>query len=255
MQVQLIRNATLVLKVSGKTLLVDPLFGARAQYDPIPMTGNDLRYPLVDLPFPAEELPQLVVSLDAVLLTHTHPDHWDEVAQQLLPKQLPIFCQPADVETLLGQGFTQVRPIETQLDWEGIRFSRTTGQHGTGEIGQMMGTVSGFVVEAEQQRLYIAGDTIWCDDVTQALDQYQPDAVVVNAGAARFVQGEPIVMTAAEVVQVAQYAPQAQVYAMHIEAVPHGTESRATTREVVDREGLPARVHVLNDGEQITIQK
>ncbi|TGD78962.1 MBL fold metallo-hydrolase [Hymenobacter wooponensis] len=255
MQVQLIRNATLLLKVAGKTLLVDPMLGARAQYNPIPVAGNELRYPLVELPFPAEELPPLVASLDAVLLTHTHPDHWDAVAQELLPKELPIFCQPADVETLLGQGFTQVRPVKTQLEWEGIRLFRTTGQHGTGEIGQLMGTVSGFLVEAEQQRLYIAGDTIWCDDVTQALDQYQPDAVVLNAGAARFVQGDPIVMTAAEVVQVAQHAPQAQVYTVHLETVPHGTENRTTTQEVAEREGLSSRVHVPADGEWITIQK
>ena len=253
MQVQLIRNATLLLKVAGKTLLVDPLFAARDQYDPFAMAGNGLRYPLVDLPFPAEELPQLVASLDAVLLTHTHPDHWDEVAQQLLPKDLPIFCQPADMETLLGQGFTQVRPVEAQLDWEGIRLFRTSGQHGTGEIGQLMGTVSGFVVDAEQQRLYIAGDTIWCDDVTQALDQYQPNAVVLNAGAARFVQGDPIVMTAAEVVQVARYAPQAQVYAVHLETVPHGTENRTTTQAVAEQEGLSARIHVPADGQWITI--
>ncbi|QJX45826.1 MBL fold metallo-hydrolase [Hymenobacter taeanensis] len=255
MQVQLIRNATLLLKVAGKTLLIDPMLGARAQYDPLPMAGNNLRYPLVDLPFPAEELPQLVASLDAVLLTHPHPDHWDTVAQQLLPKELPVFCQPADEETLLGQGFTQVRPVEGQLNWEGIQFSRTSGQHGTGEIGKLMGTVSGFVVEAGQQRLYIAGDTIWCDDVTQALDQYQPDAIILNAGAARFAQGDPIVMTAAEVLQVAQHAPQAQVYAVHLEAVPHGTENRATTQAVAEQEGLSSRVHVPADGEWITIQK
>lgn len=253
MQVQLIRNATLLLKVAGKTLLVDPLLAPRAHYDPIRMSGNELRYPLVELPFPADELPQLLASLDAVLLTHTHPDHWDDVAQELLSRELPIFCQPADAETLRTQGFTQVRPIDTYFDWEGIRISRTSGQHGTGEIGQLMGTVSGFVVEAEQQRLYLAGDTIWCDDVRQALDQYQPNTVVVNAGAARFVQGDPIVMTAAEVVQVARHAPEAQVYAVHLEAVPHGTEDRAATQAHIEQEGLADRVHVPANGEWMTM--
>lgn len=253
MQVQLIRNATLLLKVADKTLLVDPLLAPRAHYDPIRMSGNELRYPLVELPFPADELPQLLASLDAVLLTHTHPDHWDDVARELLPRELPVFCQPADVETLRTQGFTQVRPVETQLDWEGIRFYRTSGQHGIGEIGQLMGTVSGFVVEAEQQRLYLAGDTIWCEEVRQALDQYQPTVVIVNAGAARFVQGDPIVMTAAEVVQVAQHAPQAQVYTVHLEAVPHGTEDRAATQAQIAQEGLAARVHVPANGDWITV--
>ncbi|UOQ72113.1 MBL fold metallo-hydrolase [Hymenobacter cellulosilyticus] len=254
MQVQLIRNATLLLKVAGKTLLVDPLLAPRFQYDPIPQTANTVRNPTVDLPFAATELPALLASLDAVLLTHTHLDHWDTVAQQQLPKDLPILCQPADTELLRTAGFTQVLPIDTQLEWEGIRVYRTSGQHGRGEIGRQMGTVSGFVVEAEGQRLYIAGDTIWCEEVEQALDLYHPNFIVVNAGAAQFLQGGAIVMTAADVAQVARHAPQASIYAVHLEAVNHCAEDRATTRAYLAQQGLTARVHVPADGEWLTLQ-
>ncbi|MCB2407456.1 MBL fold metallo-hydrolase [Hymenobacter lucidus] len=253
MQVQLIRNATLLLKVAGKTLLVDPLLAPRFQYDPIPQTANPVRNPTADLPFPVSELPALVASLDAVLLTHTHLDHWDDVARELLPKDLPILCQPADVAALQAAGFTQVRPIDTELEWEGIRFYRTGGQHGRGEIGRRMGTVSGFVVEAEGQRLYVAGDTIWCEEVRQALDLYHPNTIIVNAGAAQFLQGGPIVMTAADVAQVARHAPQATVYAVHLEAVNHCAEDRATTKAYLAQEGLTARVHVPADGEWLKV--
>ncbi|MCB2378130.1 MBL fold metallo-hydrolase [Hymenobacter sp. BT635] len=253
MQVQLIRNATLLLKVAGKTLLVDPLLAPRFQYDPIPQTANTVRNPVVELPFAATELPALVASLDAVLLTHTHLDHWDTVAQQLLPKHLPILCQPADVETLRAAGFTQVLPVDPQLEWEGIRFSRTGGQHGLGEIGRRMGTVSGFVVDADGQRLYIAGDTIWCEEVRQALDQHHPTTIIVNAGAAQFLQGGAIVMTAADVAQVAQHAPQATIHAVHLEAVNHCAEDRATTKAYLAEQGLSARVHVPADGEWLPL--
>jgi L-ascorbate metabolism protein UlaG (beta-lactamase superfamily) len=218
------------------------------------MSTDDHRIPLVDLPFPAEEVPQLLSTLDAVLLTHTHPDHWDLLAQQLLNKDLPLLCQPADTELLQAQGFTQVHPIETDFRWEGIQFYRTSGQHGTGEVGQLMGTVSGFVVEADQVRLYIAGDTIWCEDVRQALTQYHPDAVVVNAGAARFSMGDPITMTAAEVVQTARYAPQATVYAVHLETVNHASEDRRVVQALVEEENLTQQVHVPHDGEWLTIE-
>ncbi|AII52895.1 MBL fold metallo-hydrolase [Hymenobacter sp. APR13] len=254
MQVQLIRHATLLLKVAGKTILVDPMLAPRFQYDPVAMSaGTNQRIPLVDLPFASTELPQLLASLDAVLLTHTHRDHWDTTTQELLDKHLPILVQPADTETLRAQGFTNVLPVENQLDWEGIRLYRTGGQHGTGEIGQKMGTVSGFVVEADQVRLYIAGDTIWCPEVSSALDQYQPTAIVLNAGAAQFQVGDPITMTAAEVVQVAHYAPQATVHAVHTETVNHCTEDRATTRAQIAQHDLTARVHVPADGEWLTL--
>ncbi|GAA4375593.1 MBL fold metallo-hydrolase [Hymenobacter koreensis] len=253
MQVQLLRHATLLVKMAGKTLLVDPMLAPRSADEPVPMSANVVRIPLVDLPFPAEELPQLLAGVDAVLLTHTHRDHWDAVAQQMLPKHLPILCQPADIDTLRGQGFTQVLPVEPQLDWEGIRISRTGGQHGTGEIGQMMGTVSGFVLEAEQQRLYIAGDTIWCDEVTQALDQHRPTAIVLNAGGAQFLQGDPIVMTAAEVAKVARYAPHAAVYAVHLETVNHSQEDRAATKAYLTQQGLSNQVHVPADGEWLPL--
>ncbi len=54
-----------------------------------------------------------------------------------------------------------------------------------------MGAVSGFVLAAAgEPTLYIAGDTIWCEEVRTALEQHQPDVVVVNAGAAQLAEGD-----------------------------------------------------------------
>ena len=39
---------------------------------------------------PVEEL---LAGVDAVILTHTHLDHWDEAAQKAIPKDLPLFVQ------------------------------------------------------------------------------------------------------------------------------------------------------------------
>ncbi len=49
--------------------------------------NSHLRSPMVELPMPVSEI---IKGVDAVIVTHTHEDHWDEAAQKALPKDLPI---------------------------------------------------------------------------------------------------------------------------------------------------------------------
>jgi len=118
---------------------------------------------------------EVLAGVDAILITHTHRDHLDEAAVRQLPKQVPLFCQPPDQEKLLQHGFEQVIAVEEQGEWKGIRLYRTGGRHGTGEIGEKMGPVSGFVLKAAdgtEPTLYLTGDTVWCREVEQALAAY-----------------------------------------------------------------------------------
>jgi L-ascorbate metabolism protein UlaG (beta-lactamase superfamily) len=34
-----------------------------------------------------------ILDVNAVIVTHTHPDHWDDAAISLVPKHLPLFAQ------------------------------------------------------------------------------------------------------------------------------------------------------------------
>ena len=116
----------------------------------------------------------------------------------------------------------------------------------------MLAPVSGFVLRAEGEPvLYVAGDTIWCDDVRAALDEHAPDVVVVNASGARFTEGDPIVMTAEDVVAVARHAPGAHVVAVHLEAINHCLETREELRARLREEGLEERVSVPADGADV----
>ncbi|MBC9930119.1 MBL fold metallo-hydrolase [Chitinophaga qingshengii] len=221
MQIQHFRHATIVIELEGRKILVDPMLSHKDALDTVPNAANTRRNPLIDFPLNDMELATLLSTMDAVIVTHLHRDHWDVAAQQLVPKHLPLFCQPEDIATLTAQGFSQLIPVNTTTTWEGIRISRTGGQHGTGEIGKLMAPVSGFVLEAGAERIYIAGDTIWCDEVKAALDQYQPTHTVVNAGAAQFLTGDPITMTASDVLQVLQHPSNTRVIAVHMEAINH----------------------------------
>jgi L-ascorbate metabolism protein UlaG (beta-lactamase superfamily) len=230
MRLRLIRHATLELDYGGRRLLVDPMLDPAEARGPVANTPNDRRNPLVELPEPAEDV---AARAEIVLVTHLHADHLDDTAVELLAGDRPVLCQPEDAEALRGRGFTDARPVEGALELDGIQVARTGGQHGTGEIAEMLAPVSGFVLRAEgEPTVYIAGDTIWCDEVRDALDEHRPDVVVINGSGARFTEGDPIVMTAEDVATVARHVLPARVVAVHLEAINHCLEPRAALHDL-----------------------
>ena len=246
MKIQLIRNASLWLEYAGSTFLIDPMFSAQGANPPVFNTENDRRNPLVPLPFPIENW----VNPDAILLTHLHPDHWDQAAIEALDKSLPILCQPGDDAAVRAGGFTDITELNESFIFKDTTIFRTTGQHGVGEIGKLMGQVSGYVFKAEgEPTLYIAGDTIWCDDVKQALDEHQPDFTLVNAGGARFLEGGPIIMNEEDVVSLCRYAPYTKIAAIHMESINHCFTTRSDLNDRLHAEQLNDQVQIPLDGE------
>jgi L-ascorbate metabolism protein UlaG (beta-lactamase superfamily) len=247
MQVQLIRHATLRVSFGGHTLLVDPMLSNKEAMDPIQNASNSLRVPMVDLPFsPAE----ILKDVDAVLVTHTHRDHWDAAATEFVPKTMPIFCQPEDEAKFREWGYTDARPILTEARFDNIEMRRTAGQHGTGEIGRKMAPVSGFVLKAEgEPTLYVAGDTIYCPEVESSLALYHPEVAVLNAGAAQFTTGDPITMTAIDVAKVCRTAPGLRAIAVHMEVINHCLLRRDELDRELKNYHLRDRVLIPEDGE------
>lgn len=136
MRIQLLRHATLLITVNNKKLLVDPMLSTAGVMPPIDNSPNSDRNPLVELMAP----PNFLQEIDAILLTHTHRDHLDEVAIKQLPKNKPLLCQPEDDEMC---------PIDTMFHWGQIKLTRTGGQHGTGTIAEKMAPVSGYVLKVK----------------------------------------------------------------------------------------------------------
>ena len=74
--------------------------------------------------------------------------------------------------------------------------------------------------------MYIAGDTIWCEEVKAALEKYSPDVIVVNACAATVLNGERLIMNIDDVKEVLQHAPNSTVIASHMDTVSHLSVTR-----------------------------
>jgi L-ascorbate metabolism protein UlaG (beta-lactamase superfamily) len=251
MKIQLIRHATLLIEIGGRRLLVDPMFSPKGTFDPTPSMLPQLRNPLVELPIKLDQLPQI----DAVIVTHRHPDHWDMAAAEWLPKDMPLLCQAEDADAFRKDGFTAIVPLENHSASSllGLSITRTGGRHGRGAIGQKMGTVSGFVLADKSETLYIAGDTVWCEEVGTALDAFRPAAAVLFAGEARFTAGGPITMGTIDIMAVLERSPETKVITAHMESWNHCGLTRAALREDVRIEGMEERVIVPEDGEWVIL--
>ncbi len=248
-RLRLIRNATCVIRYGGRTILLDPFLSEAGALPAFNNTPNPRPNPLVPLPVPAA---QILTGIDATLLTHLHVDHWDTVARELLSKSAMLFSQPADMTRLSEAGFTGARSIDATLSWEGITIARTGARHGTGDMGQRMGAVSGYVLKQPgSPTVYIAGDTIWCPEVADAIRAHAPNVIVVNAGEARFLGADPIIMGLDDVINVCKAAPQARVIAVHMEAVNHCVLTRDGLRAGLNRSGLASMVQIPRDGEEL----
>ncbi|ASG66742.1 hypothetical protein CEW91_11605 [Idiomarina piscisalsi] len=258
--IQHVRNATIKVTYGDTTFLVDPMLADKGAYPGFENTyRSELRNPMVDLPMPVD---QLLNDVDAVVVTHTHLDHWDDAAQKHLPKDIPLFTQNnADAELIRSQGFSNVRVLGGQAEFAGVTLHKTGGQHGSDAIyavpplAEILGSVMGVVFEAPgYQTTYVVGDTLWRSEVEQAISQYRPGVIVLNTGAAAVsgFEDDPIIMGKQDTLTTHRAAPNATIIAVHMDAVNHMTLNRKELAEFVKQEGIEQHVAIPADGETLS---
>ena len=248
MQFRLIRNATFRLNYSHRLLVTDPFLAPKHS---LPSFDNISPNPIVDLPCSAEDV---IEGAELVLLSHLHSDHFDQVAQELLPKNTPIFCQPCDETRIAGFGFLDIYPLESSIDWHDITITRTPGKHGIGSLAKQMGQVSGFVFQArDEPTVYWTGDTIWYEEIEVVIERFQPDIIVTHSSGARFGGSDPIVMDAGQTIAVCHKAKEATVIAIHLESLDHGRVTREGLAALAKESDIrPGQLLIPADGETLS---
>ncbi|MET0678606.1 MAG: MBL fold metallo-hydrolase [Bradyrhizobium sp.] len=248
MRLQLLRNATLKLEINGRTVLIDPFFAPKGSLRSF--TGR-AQNPMVELPASPQEI---LDGVELVIVSHLHPDHFDPVAQSLVPKHLPLICQPGDEATIRSYGFEYVMPLTKIIDWNGIRLQRREGSHGLGPVVEKMGPVMGFSITArDEPSVYWAGDTVLYPAVETIIADTRPEIVIIHPCGARW-DGDLIVMDAAEAVATCRLAPDAVVIATHMESLDHATVSRDELRRHASEHGIsPQQLLIPLDGETVQL--
>lgn len=248
MELRLIRNATLRLRYGGVDFLIDPMLGVRHAIRA--MGDSPERNPTIDLPCSIDEV---LGGVDAVIVSHLHPDHLDEAAFGLVPRHLPVLCQAGDGDKLTGAGFDATELTATTR-YHDVEITPVEATHGSGPILERMGSVTGLLFRAEgEPTLYWSGDTVLTDAVRDTLAVAEPDVVVTHSGGAA-AGGTTIIMDIDDTLEVARVAPSAIVIAVHLEAVAHAPVTRAALRAAADAAGIePARLRIPADGETIAL--
>ncbi|WP_394353599.1 MBL fold metallo-hydrolase [Methanococcus maripaludis] len=249
LKIQLVRHATILLTIEDKIILVDPMLSPKGEMSPVLGVKNQNNNPLSELPFEIN-----LDKIDAVLLTHTHRDHFDDFAVKLLPKNTLIICQPEDLNKLTDLGFKNVNPVQNRGKFLGFEFIKTPAKHGTGEIGEKMAPVSGFVIMPScKKSIYISGDTIWFEELKNVLNEHKPDISVVFSGAAKFSEGDPITMTKEDIYKFCSFLNDGNVIVTHMDSWNHCNLSRNELKEFLEENNLSNRVYVPDNGEIIIL--
>jgi L-ascorbate metabolism protein UlaG (beta-lactamase superfamily) len=250
MKIQLIRNATLKLEYAGHTVLIDPYFASKHS---LPSYTGRSANPLVKLPVAIDNI---LDGVELVIVSHLHSDHFDSIAKERVPKQMPILCQRGDEAKIREAGFTDVSVLTDTTIWNGLTLTRREGSHGLGPVVEKMGHVMGFSLSAEgEPSMYWTGDTVLYQPVTDVINETNPDIIVTHSCGARW-DDDLIVMDAQQTVSVCQTSKSAIVIATHMEALDHATISRQDLRRAAEARGIPAaKLLIPEDGDVLVLGK
>ncbi|WP_250009687.1 MBL fold metallo-hydrolase [Actinoplanes sp. M2I2] len=189
--VTFIGNATTLLRLGQFTLLTDPAFGPAGSrvYLGYGAWTKRLRDPELDV--------LLRTSVDGVLLSHLHSDHFDAAAREWIEPTLPILTTPAACRKLRRKRHLAVRGLPTWecFEWtrerQRLRVTAVPGKHGPGLADRLLPDVMGSVVELEVDgrsalRLYITGDTLVHDALQEIPRRFGDiDAMLIHLGGTR----------------------------------------------------------------------
>lgn len=255
-----VRNATGKVTYNDTTFLIDPMLAEKGRYEGFAGSFNsEVRNPMVELP---ESKEQVMDGVDAVILTHTHLDHWDEVAQQFISKDIPFYVQDeADAAAVRGAGFTNVTVLTDTAEFGGVTLKNIEGTHGSQEmydnevLAAALGESMGVVFSAPGEKtVYLMGDTVWTPRVTKTLREFKPEIMIMNTGYARTLGYDgSIIMGIADVAKAAAFLPESRIVAVHMDAINHCMLSRKNLREYTRISKLTDRVIIPEDGEKVNL--
>src|SRR4051794_7865983 len=252
-------NATMLLRLGPFTVLTDPNFLHRGQ-------RAYLGYGLVTkrLTEPALQPTQLP-TLDAIVLSHLHGDHWDRIATRSLPRGTPVVTTPAAARELAQKGFAQtsdLTPWQTHELTSGtttLRITSVPGVHGPGLLGRLLPPVMGSVLElvrdgAVSWRGYVSGDTVFRRDLAEVLERCGPlDVAVPHLGGTRAL-GVTVTMDARQGADLVELLRPSVVVPVHFDDYTRFTSGLGDFVAEIAARRAPGEIRTVRRGQTISLR-
>ncbi|HYE34029.1 MBL fold metallo-hydrolase [Methylocaldum sp.] len=250
-----IGTATVILRYAGFTILTDPNFLHAGDHAHLGygLTSKRLTDPAIDI----EQLPPL----DFVVLSHYHGDHFDQIVEERLPKDVPIVTTAHAAGKLKNKGFTATMPLRT---WESVTVEKNgakvlitamPGRHGPPVLAKLLPPVMGSMLDFQTSEglttlcLYITGDTLVFDDLKEIPKRYPDiDLGLFHLGGTR-IMGVLLTMDAKEGIEAIRIVNPREAIPIHYNDYEVFKSPIEDFKKAVTAAGLDDRVRYLSHGE------
>ncbi|WP_373511188.1 MBL fold metallo-hydrolase [Persicitalea sp.] len=174
-------HSSYLLKISGKTILVDPVFSGNAS--PVSFFGKN--YPGSNV-YGVADMPEI----DILLITHDHYDHFDyDTVVKVRPKVKQVVASLGVGAHLERWGYApdtiqELYWYETAQLSDGISLTALPARHFSGRLFKRGQTLwSSFVLDASDYKLYLGGDSGYDKHFAEIGEKYGPfDLTILECG-------------------------------------------------------------------------
>lgn len=242
---------TVIIEIGGLRIITDPTLDPKG-------TTFKISEKTVEKKLAGPALSDLWI-IDLVLLSHDqHHDNLDNAGRVLLDSV------PKTITTESGAKRLRINPKINSiglLPWESenvktpsgdeITFIATPARHGPAGSEKITGDVIGLLLRVTGEKnfeIYLTGDTVFYEGVTEVSKRYKPQYVFIFAGAAKPRGPFNVTMAANDAIDTASAFPDAIIIPVHHEGWSHYTENGNILKESFSILGIADKLNILEPG-------